>query len=178
MHQLPTLPSSSDRAETKRFKLIGTKHKEELHYYFLEGKFVWGFVSFFVFILCGFCSVFFSTLEYSICPDSHHFTPQFPPLLKILEGILTLQFCSKGIYKLKNTYFHSYWHGKNTWFLLHPGNWNKRVSWGVTAQQPCKRQQEIIYFSFIPPVLPLLFLHYFHSCSFIYFPFTMSLVQV
>lgn len=48
----------------------------------------------------------------AICLYSDRFTPHFPPLLNILEGILILQFFSKGIFKLEITYFCSYWHGR------------------------------------------------------------------
>lgn len=52
----PPFPALQTEPKTKRFELIGIKHKEE-HYYFLEGKLVWGFVCFyFVWVLFWFFS--------------------------------------------------------------------------------------------------------------------------
>lgn len=115
----------------------------------------------------------------SICLYSAHFPPHFPPVLNILEGILILKFCSKGIFKLEIAYFCSHWH-----VLYNSSRKLKGEDILGSNSQPSKLantgRKLFIYLSFIPSVLPSLFLHHFlsfHSCSLIYFLFAVYLIQ-
>lgn len=113
-HQLHALFSSLSRVETKRFKFTGTKHREEFHYYFSEGKF---------FSHWKFCLPLF----WSFHPMLSTFTQYSGGNLKYwsfaLRVYLNLRSHISVIIDME----------ENMCFIIHPGNWNKMISWGVTV---------------------------------------------